>query len=81
MTTLITAAKETTKLIAVYKQRHYHEFSFACSAQRLVVMVLNDVQCSVKVATPAVIVAADHKVLRDVILGCVQNGNQALGVR
>ena len=40
-----------------------------------------DVLCSVKGGTPDVIAAADHKASRDVILDCVQNGNQDLGVR
>jgi len=50
------------------------------SVQRLVVMVSKDVQYNVKAAAPDVIAAADHKALRDVTLGCVQNGNQGLGV-
>lgn len=44
-------------------------------------MVSRDVQYNVKGAMSDVIAAADHKALRDVILDCVQNGNQALGVR
>jgi len=44
-------------------------------------MVSKAVQCNVKGAAPDVIAVADHKALRDVILGCVQNGNQAPGVR
>jgi len=50
------------------------------SAQRVVEMVSRDVQYNVKGAMPDVIPAADHKAMRDVILDCVQNGNQALGV-
>ena len=38
-------------------------------------------QFNVKEAALDVIAVADHKALRDVTLGCVQNGNQALGVR
>jgi len=57
------------------------EFAFAHSAQRLAVMVSKAAQFNVKEAAPGVIAEADHKALRDVILGCVQNGNQALGVR
>lgn len=44
-------------------------------------MVSKDVQYNVKAAAPDVIAAANHKALRDVTLGCVQNGNQGLGVR
>jgi len=57
------------------------EFSFAYSAQRLAVMASKVAQFNVKEAALDVIAVADHKALRDVTLGCVQNGNQALGVR
>ena len=44
-------------------------------------MGLRDVQCDAVEVSHDVIAEVDHKALRDVILGCVQNGNQAHGVR
>lgn len=55
--------------------------SFVYSARRLVVMVLKDAQFNVMGVMADVIAIADHRALPDVILGCVQSGNQGHGVR